>query len=220
MTAASETPTLDRLVYSYLADVSALSGGKYTHVYHFDSKAHAIKWARTEYPELMAKTSLYTIGGFLSNWLSFPAMMPQKNPETGAYIFGNAFPEGFEFPLVAAEEDSGPFVDALLKVPAGKNLLAYRKKMAIGEFAQIWSEVLGKEVEIKDLTKEPPPQGLDEETMAFMQEFAETGMFSVEFGYGGEKVDKSVISPDQLEVEVRLPSVRDWIKKQDWSKVL
>ena len=199
--AASEIPTLQRLIYSSLADTSAISKGKYAHVYHFDAKAHAIGFARTEYPELMAKTSLFVIGGFLSNWLSFPAMIPQKDPQTGKYIFMTAFPGGFKMGLVAAEEDSGPFVEALLKVPAGKNLFAYRAMMSIEDFAATWSEVLGKEIEVKDMSSMPQPEGMDEETVAFMQEFAETGMFSVEFGYAGEKVDETVITPAQVSMK-------------------
>lgn len=236
--AASEVPSLKRLIYSSLADTSAISKGKYPHVYHFDAKAHAINFARVEYPDLMAKTSLFVIGAFLSNWLSFPAMIPQKDPQSGKYIFMNAFPPGMKIGLVAAEEDSGPFVEALLRVPPGKNLFAYRTMMSIEDFAAAWSDVLGKNIEVKDMSSMPQPEGLDEETMAFMQEFAETGMFSVDFGYAGEKVDKTVITPDQvseahlrvgaerslnfaqLEVQVNLPSVREWIQKQDWSSVL
>ncbi len=196
--AASEIPTLQRLIYSSLADTSAVSEGKYSHVYHFDGKAHAINAARTEFPELMAKTSLFVLGAFLSNWLSFPPMIPQKDAETGKYVFMNAFPRGFKMGLVAAEEDSGPFVEALLKVPAGKNLYAYREMMSVEDFVATWSEVLGKEIEVKDSSDMPQPEGLDEETIAFMQEFAETGMFAVEFGYAGEKVDKSVVTLDQV----------------------
>ena len=198
LTAAAKVPTLQRLIYSSLADTSAISKGKYPHVYHFDGKAHAINFAQTEYPELMAKTSLFLIGGFLSNWLTIPSMMPRKDPQTGKYIFMNIFPQGHKLGVVAAEEDSGPFTEALLQVPAGKSLFAYRAMMTFEDFAATWSEVLGQETEVVDMSSMPQPEGLDEETMAFMQEFAETGMFSVEFGYAGEKVDKTVIAPDQV----------------------
>jgi NmrA-like family len=191
-------------VYSALADTTGLSNEKYMYVYHFASKAHAINFARTEYPELMAKTSIIQVAGYLSNFLSFPGMKPEKNQETGAYIFSSPFPEGFRMPFVAAEEDTGPFTEALLKAPAGKNLLACRAEMTMDDIAVLWGETLGKKVELRDGTKMGMPEGLDEETMAFMREFAETGMWAVEFGYAGEKVDKTVIKPDQVSLRSRL----------------
>lgn len=67
--AAAGTASLERLVLSVLPDVKGLSGGKYAHVYHFDSKAKGEAYVRETYPELWAKTSSYVAGNFLSNYL-------------------------------------------------------------------------------------------------------------------------------------------------------
>jgi nucleoside-diphosphate-sugar epimerase len=76
--AAAQVPTLERFVLSSLPNVTKLSGGKYTHVCHFDSKANAAEYGRETYPDLWAKTSLYTAGLFLSNLVSHPAGKPTK----------------------------------------------------------------------------------------------------------------------------------------------
>ncbi len=44
--------------------------------------------------------------------------------------------------------------------------------------------------------------------------------FSIEFGYDGGKVDKTVVKPSDLGVPVQLDSVKEWVKKQDWEKIL
>jgi len=53
---------------SSLCDATKLSGGKYTEVYHFDSKAHTVDYIRDTYPELAAKLSIVQLGSYLSNW--------------------------------------------------------------------------------------------------------------------------------------------------------
>lgn len=196
--AAAHTPTLNRLVYSALADTIALSNNKYKHVYHFASKAHAVNYARATYPDLMAKTSVIQVGGYLSNFLAFPGVKPQKDPQTGAYWFASQFPEAYRLPLVAAEEDTGPFVEGLLKVSPGKNLLAYKAMLTMEEFAAAWAEALGVKGEVRDVRGRGPPPGLSEDDLAFMQEIREMVEFSAEFGYAGQSVDKSVDMPEEV----------------------
>ena len=185
-------------MYSSLADTTGISKDKYQHVYHFASKAHALNFARTEYPELVAKTSVVQIGGYLSNFITAPGFAPTKNEASGKYEFIDPFPEGVKIPLIAAEEDTGPLVRALIEEPSVKNLLGVREWMSIKEFASIWSKTLHKEIEIKDPKDAPMPQGLDEEAAALMQEMGETMQFIVDFGFAGETVDKTVSTPDKV----------------------
>lgn len=196
--AASETSNLERLIYSSLADCINISGGKYSHVYHFDSKGHAVNHARDKYPELMAKTSILQATIYLSNWLNLPNLIPQKSPD-GRYNFVSPF-QDFKMPLIAAEEDTGPFAAALLKVSPGKNLIAYREKLSMEEFVNKWSQILRKDVTLVDPSKMAPQPDMDEEAKAFMQEFAEGGQFFQEFGYAGEKVDKTVVTPSEVSI--------------------
>jgi hypothetical protein len=75
--AAAKVPTLEHFVLSSLSNAAKWSKGKYTHVYHFDSKAKAEEYGRETYPELFKKTSVFQAGFFLSNFLSNPIMQPQ-----------------------------------------------------------------------------------------------------------------------------------------------
>jgi hypothetical protein len=67
--AASKVENLDRLIFSSLCDVTRWTDGKYTHVYNYDSKAHAVEHAKTAFPDVFAKTSILQMGFYLENFL-------------------------------------------------------------------------------------------------------------------------------------------------------
>lgn len=69
-----------------------------------------------------------------------------------------------------------------------------------------------------DFTGSPPDfkQGIPE----FQQGRQEMIAFSIEFGYDGGKVDKSVVKPSDLCVPVQLKSVKEWVETQDWEEIL
>tara|TARA_R110002060_G_scaffold16310_7_gene22711 strand:+ start:320 stop:943 length:624 start_codon:yes stop_codon:yes gene_type:complete len=75
--AAAKVPTLERFVLSSLPNATRWSHGKYTNVYHFDSKAKAAEYVTESYPELWKKTSIFQAGFFLSNFVSNPFFQPQ-----------------------------------------------------------------------------------------------------------------------------------------------
>lgn len=66
--AAATVEGLDRFVISSVCNVTKLSKGKYTWVYHFDAKARAVEHIREEHPELAAKMSIVQIGCYMNNW--------------------------------------------------------------------------------------------------------------------------------------------------------
>jgi nucleoside-diphosphate-sugar epimerase len=76
--AAAKTEGLERLIFSGLSNATKWSKGKYPHVYHFDSKAHAAEYGQAKYPDLWAKTSVLQVGFYLSNLITYPFMRPQK----------------------------------------------------------------------------------------------------------------------------------------------
>lgn len=78
--AAAKVPSLGHFVLSSLSDATKWSGGKYSHVYHFDSKAKAETYGRENHPELWAKTSIFQAGYFLNNFVSNPITLPRKVP--------------------------------------------------------------------------------------------------------------------------------------------
>lgn len=71
-------PTLERLVFSALAQPSKWSNGKYTYGLHFEAKGMAVEYGRTTYPELWAKTSIIQVGFYLENFLREQLVRPRK----------------------------------------------------------------------------------------------------------------------------------------------
>jgi nucleoside-diphosphate-sugar epimerase len=76
--AASQTNSLERVVFSGLANITKMSEGKYTKAYAFDAKAHAAEHAKEAYPELWKKTSILQVGFYLSNILKHPLFIPEQ----------------------------------------------------------------------------------------------------------------------------------------------
>jgi hypothetical protein len=68
--------TLDRFILSSLPAAKRLSKGKYTHMYHFDSKADASQWLIDSQPELAKKTSFVWMPWYANNWKVIPPMKP------------------------------------------------------------------------------------------------------------------------------------------------
>ncbi|KAH7247303.1 uncharacterized protein BKA55DRAFT_595001 [Fusarium redolens] len=130
--AADKVPNLERFILSSLSNATKWSKGKYTHVYHFDSKAKAADYGRETYPDLWAKTSIYQPGLFLSNYTLNGLRQLIKNSD--------------------GIEDSGPLVKALIKDSAGKNLIGYREWLTTRELASIFTKATGlkAEVELED----------------------------------------------------------------------
>jgi hypothetical protein len=65
---------LERFVFSTLPSFKERSKGKYTYVYHFDSKAEISKYLR-EKDELWEKSSLLNMGFYTSNMIKFGGLM-------------------------------------------------------------------------------------------------------------------------------------------------
>lgn len=66
--AAAQVDGLERFIFSSLPDTNKLSGGKYTHVYQFDSKGRAEEYGRVTYPHLWEKTSVFYAPFYLENY--------------------------------------------------------------------------------------------------------------------------------------------------------
>ncbi|KAF4468837.1 hypothetical protein FALBO_4248, partial [Fusarium albosuccineum] len=206
--------TLERFILSSLSNATKWSGGKYTHVYHFDSKAKAVDYAKETYPELWAKTSIYEAGLFLSNFVD-PMGRPVRNGDGVVQFVGAADPD-VKLPYTVADEDSGPIVKALLQDPAGRNLIGYREWLTTQEVASIFTKVTGLKAEAIARPKEHLELFIPEDLRIEIQE--NLAYFN-EFGYEGRN-DPTVLHPRDLNSPPSLATVEDWIKKQDWTKIL
>ena len=97
-------------------------------------------------------------------------------------------------PYIAAESDTGVFVHALVTaVPAGKNLLAYREMISMGDFLQLWAKINDVKVTTKWTSVEGLSQMLGPE---LGRELAEATAYFSEFGYDGG--DPTVVHPKDV----------------------
>ena len=76
--AAAKLEGLQRFVWSALTAAREISRGKYTWVYHFDSKADASEYIKKKHPELWKKTNRVQFGFYATNHSTLPFMRPQK----------------------------------------------------------------------------------------------------------------------------------------------
>lgn len=232
--AVSKVASLERFIWSGLAAVKKISKGKYSYVYHFDSKADATEYIKETYPALWEKTSVIQVGAYLSNHIEMPGLLPQKAKD-GVYELGLPLPASGKLPYIDAKVDTGIFVRALIiEAPAGKNLLAYREMLGAEEFLALWAKIVNVPYRyIEYPFDEVVKGGID------AREMAETMAFVRDFGYAGPD-DGSVVHPadvshspvraieisllifliSQLKVDLSLGTVEDWIKQQDWSSAL
>ncbi|KAL2817617.1 hypothetical protein BJX63DRAFT_385531 [Aspergillus granulosus] len=213
--AAAKIPTLERLIYSNLADCTKWSKGKYPNVWHFCSKQHAADYGKETYPELWKKTSLQQAGFYLSNFNGHPLLVPQKVAD-GVYHFISGLDKDVHLPWIAAEEDTGPAAKALLESPPGKHLIVYREWLTPEQFVEIWSRVLGVEAH---WIRVPDGESIPNIPEELVDEMKDNWAMWNEFGYEGRD-DPTVIHPRDLEVKFPQPSVEEWMRKQDWSAVL
>jgi hypothetical protein len=67
--------TLERFIWSELSATKRISNGKYTWVYHFDSKAEITNYIKSK-PNVAAKTSYLQVPLYLSNWEWWRGLLP------------------------------------------------------------------------------------------------------------------------------------------------
>ncbi|KAF5684408.1 nitrogen metabolic regulation nmr [Fusarium circinatum] len=210
---ASRVSSLERFIMSSLPGPSKLSGGKYTNVCHHDSKADAEEYGEQNHPKLWAKASVYLPGYFLSNFLTHPMAQPTKK-ENRNIQFANNLDLDAKVPLISHDQDSGPFVRALIQNPPGKSVVGYRAWITPREFVRIFSQVTGYKTELLQVPPGELPFDCVEELGPELQDnFA----FANEIGlHGGD--DSPAVHPNELNPSPQLGSVEDWIREQDWPK--
>lgn len=114
-------------------------------------------------------------------------------------------------PWYSVIDDTGALVEALIKVPAGKTLLGVSEKISLQDIYKLIAEALGKKIEF--VNSAPSYDVGDPEMQRGRQEMMG---YSIEFGFDAD----FMVKPKDLEVPVKLESVNEWVKKQDWEKVL
>lgn len=213
--AAATVEGLDRLIFSAVCDAKKLSKGKYTWIYHFDSKAKGVEYIREKHPELAAKMSVVQIGVYMNNWKHTAKPKKQAN---GTYRYSNVGSGKAPIPLIDTERDSGYVVRAALQSPPGKNILGVGSMLSWTDHFKVWCEVnkvpFGgyDEIPIETYEKYVPVPGLG-------KELGEMFLFMDEFGYtGGEE---GVVHAQDLGVPCPMTTWDEYIKSEDvWADAL
>jgi len=216
--AAAKVSTLDRFIYSSLPNMSKLSGGKYAHVYYCDSKAIAEEYGKSTYPKLWEKASVFYAGFYLENFFGDAGVLfcPKLNRAKDILIASGGEPlTTSTLPWYSVVQDTGALVAALIRAAPGKKLIGVNEWLSFQDIFKLQAQALEKSIEFVNSTPK-----FDLGDPDFQRSRQEMIGFSLEFGYDGAKVDKTVVKPGDLGVPVQLKPVKEWIKNQDWEKIL
>ncbi|KFY89829.1 hypothetical protein V500_05449 [Pseudogymnoascus sp. VKM F-4518 (FW-2643)] len=198
---------LERFVWSSLPPVKQLSGGKFTYVYHFDAKAEIARYIEKEQPALWKQTSLLNMGFYITNMVAMAEIFAPKKEADGSYTISTPGSKDAKHPQVEPH-DAGIFAALLINSAPGKNLLGVGEMISWEDFGKIFSEHLGAPVQIKEL----PIDGRDKLLPGGLgREASESMTFSSEFGWG-----KDLLMPKDIDANVKLTSVKDYIQSEDW----
>lgn len=177
---------------SSLPDAKRLSKGKYTKVWHFDSKAAVEDFVRHDPAMVSAglsqKSSFIHVGVYVDNWRRSSLEMV-KDPESSGYYRVQVSDGREKLPLIWIHRDTGPLVKKLVEdVQPGARLLGVSKMASYREYFSTWARVLGKELAGDQGIKQVSPEEYAERVKGdkdHKEHMLETWEFAAEFGYDG-----------------------------------
>jgi uncharacterized protein YbjT (DUF2867 family) len=182
------------LIFSTLPSVSEISQGKYTAVTPFDGKAKAEAYIRGLEADGM-ESAFICPGAFMENFATQKWSLPRKvDGENGVWMLNRPNQPGFKIPLIAASEDVGRFVSAILREPEkfrGRKVCAAQGMYTWEEVAACLGRSAGVRIRYRQCSWEEwremaPFEGLKdflEQAYRYAEEFG---------GYFGEGEDESV----------------------------
>ncbi|EHK16405.1 uncharacterized protein TRIVIDRAFT_16897, partial [Trichoderma virens Gv29-8] len=192
--AASTASTLDRYIFSSMADATKSSGGKFKTLYHMDSKAQAVTYAQS-LPELKDKFSQIQAPIYfqlVTDW-GLP-IAPKKQPD-GTYRMMAPGAGHKPIPFGDVRSDLGPCVKALVEqAPPNTNLFAVGDYITWTDYLRIFCETQGltyggvDELSYDEIN-ELLPGGLG-------HEFGSNVLFAFEFGYEGK--EHGIVGPGKV----------------------
>ncbi|KAF2964688.1 hypothetical protein GQX73_g8871 [Xylaria multiplex] len=208
--AAANVPTLERLIYSALGSMNAVSQGKYATSYHWETKAAIVGYIEKEQPDLSKKTSLIYLGAYATNAF----LVPKPDANDGEYKVVVPCSGSTRFPIIDETKSTGLFVQALAEDEApGTKLLAYDSYLTVEQALEAWSRVTGKPAKLTSLSLERMNEltGLPYEVLwgpAYIEE------------YGYMAGINGFVEPPQLKKKVVTPSYEEWLKARDVDQLL
>ncbi|KAG9001757.1 hypothetical protein FRB94_013689 [Tulasnella sp. JGI-2019a] len=209
MVNAAKAANVRLLVWSGLEDFSKVSGGKYTHVQHFDGKARVTAYAK----EIGIPFVNVQPGQYMSNFLGSGF----KKQADGSFVMhGVGAPDALTAILDTAH-DYGLFVrKAIEKSQPGSEIFAYGSNLTGPEMAKQWGQVLGETASYVQISEDEFKQGILKAGMpeVLAVEFYEMNAAIAEYGYFGPN-DLTESHKDLA----RTPRTWvDFVRANDWSR--
>lgn len=149
---AAKATNISHFIWSSLPNVTALSKGTLTHVYHFDSKADVEEYARTS----GVPSTFFHAGFYMSN---VPGKMMRPSPADGAWTLSLPIPADAPVPVYDTE-DTGKYIKAAIlnrDAVLGKRILGATEYMTLGGLVDAFKKVFpeaGKTARYERVTDE------------------------------------------------------------------
>ncbi|KAJ6568753.1 NAD(P)-binding protein [Mycena capillaripes] len=202
------------IVWSGLPSLSTISGGKFPHAWHFESKALVTEYGRQSgVPLVEVQTGLYG-----TNFLTSP-FAPIKKAD-GSFVLAFPVKPTTVLPILDAVRDYGMFVRHVLQLPVfpkGAELVAYEESMTVTDLVEQWSQGTGKNIVLAQIPAEQFKQGLQGAGLPphIVLDLSEVTNESTNSCHFSGKVP-----PVPQGLERRPHTWADFVKDTDWSKVL
>jgi uncharacterized protein YbjT (DUF2867 family) len=208
--AAGEVSSLQRLIFSTLPGMKELSGGKYAHAHHCDTKAEIAKILQEE-AGLRGKASFLVMGAYATNPLFLPRVVAAGE---GKRVLRFTIPgtKRLRVPIIAAESSTGEFVRAMVESESetGQWVLGCDSYLSMAEVVDVWKRVTGWEVEVEEVDVREM-----HERFKIPWEVLDAPQFMAEFGYTGSL---EVMMPEQL--GIRTKSFEEWLAGRNWEEMI
>jgi nucleoside-diphosphate-sugar epimerase len=213
--AAANVRGLERLIWSSASEPGKWSKGKYDDLMSFESKGAVWKYIQDSHQELAKKTSILYLGSYATNWRWGPAAYNWIKKDDGSVALRIPGTGPHPIPFVVPS-DTGNYVLALTKVPPGKKLVGCSECLTWDEFVELWSRVVGVKAVYEPCTIEEHAQAVPGGYTRMIGNMYE---YATQFGYWGDG-DPDVVFPEELGVQIKRTPMEEFIKNEDWSRVL
>ncbi|KAJ7037582.1 NAD(P)-binding protein [Mycena alexandri] len=148
---AAKAAGVKGIIWSGLMPVTKISGGKYTHVYHFDGKAVVTEYGcNSGVPFVDVQAGCYA-ENFVNAGNGIPLIKKQGD---GSYVIAWAVTPDIVLPIIDMD-DYGLYLRRVLEAPVfpnGSEVLTSGEDITAGELVRQISEITGKKVIYKQIT--------------------------------------------------------------------
>lgn len=197
------------IIWSSMGHPYKISGGKLTHVEHFDVKAEIEEYIRG----LPIKSSFFAPGSFMQNY--YTTQTPRPSPANdGTYVLANLCKPSTVIPHIDIT-DTGAWVAAILADPdkyEGKHFSAAQGLYTYEEIVQIMSKVSGKTVTFQQLPDEVFKGFLPE---GFRDQLFDMYLLFRDYGYYGENM-KQEVEWAKSQARGKLTDLEEFLRKTNF----